>query len=122
MRAWTYQNIISGTKVINKIVTNQKYIHNEIKSKSNLGNVDTFQFRNFCSPISYLNHKVQIYRSIILSVVLYGCETWYLSLREEHRSRVCENRVLRNTSGQKTGENCTMRSSIIYTFHQKILG
>jgi hypothetical protein len=38
-------------------------------------------------------------RTIILSVVLYGCETWSLTLREEHRLRVFENRVLRRIFG-----------------------
>jgi hypothetical protein len=38
---------------------------------------------------------VKIYKTIILPVVLYGCETWCLTLREEHRLRVFENRVLR---------------------------
>jgi hypothetical protein len=41
------------------------------------------------------NVKVKIYKTIILSVVLYGRETWSLTLREEHRLRVFENRVLR---------------------------
>ena len=41
------------------------------------------------------NLKIKIYRTIIVSVVLYGCETWSLTLREEHRLRVFENRVLR---------------------------
>jgi hypothetical protein len=41
------------------------------------------------------NVKVKIYKNIILPVVLYGCETWSLTLREEHRLRVLENRVLR---------------------------
>jgi hypothetical protein len=41
------------------------------------------------------NIKIRIYRTIILPVVLYGCETWSLTLREEHRMRVFENRVLR---------------------------
>jgi hypothetical protein len=41
------------------------------------------------------NVKVKIYKTIILPVVLYGCETWSLTLREEHRLRVFENRVLR---------------------------
>jgi len=36
----------------------------------------------------------EIYRTIILSVVLYGCETWSLTMRQEHRLRVFENRVL----------------------------
>jgi hypothetical protein len=39
--------------------------------------------------------KIKIYRTIILPVVLYGSETWSLTLREEHRLRVCANSVLR---------------------------
>jgi hypothetical protein len=38
---------------------------------------------------------MRIYKTIILPVVLYGCETWSLNLREEHRVRVFQNRVLR---------------------------
>ena len=41
------------------------------------------------------NIKIKIYRTIIFPVVLYGCETWSLTLREEHRLGVFENRVLR---------------------------
>jgi hypothetical protein len=41
------------------------------------------------------NLKIKTYRTINLPVVLYGCETWSLTLREEHRLRVFENRVLR---------------------------
>jgi hypothetical protein len=41
------------------------------------------------------NIKIRIYKNIILPVLLYGCETWSLTLREEHRLRVFENRVLR---------------------------
>jgi hypothetical protein len=47
---------------------------------------------------------VYIYITIILSVVLYGCETWSLTLREERRLRVFENRVLRRVFGPKRGE------------------
>jgi hypothetical protein len=55
---------------------------------------------------------------IMLPVVLYGCETWSLTLRKEHRLRVFENRVLRGIFGpkrdkwQEVGENCTMRSFV----------
>jgi hypothetical protein len=45
--------------------------------------------------------KIKIYKTIILPVVLYGCETLYLTLREEHRLRVSENRVLRIIFGPK---------------------
>jgi hypothetical protein len=50
------------------------------------------------------NIKVKIYKTIILPVVLYGCETWPLTLREEHRLRVFENRVLRRIFGPKRDE------------------
>jgi hypothetical protein len=45
-----------------------------------------------------------MYKIIILPVVLYGCETWSLTLREEHRLRVFENRVLRRIYGPKRDE------------------
>jgi hypothetical protein len=48
--------------------------------------------------------KINIYKTIILPVVLYGCETWSLTLRKEHRLRVFENRVLRRIFGPKRDE------------------
>ena len=48
----------------------------------------------FCLPIWYPKYKTKLYRTIILPAVLYGCETWSLTLREERRLRVSENRVL----------------------------
>jgi len=50
------------------------------------------------------NLQIKIYRTIILLVVLYGCETWSLTLREERRLRVLENRVLRRVFGSKRDE------------------
>jgi hypothetical protein len=54
------------------------------------------------------NVKVKIYKTIILPIVLYGCQTWSLTLREEHRLRLFENRVLMRIFGPKrddlTGE------------------
>jgi hypothetical protein len=50
------------------------------------------------------NVKVKIYKTIILPVVLYGCETWSLTLREEHRLRVFESRVLGRILGPKRDE------------------
>jgi hypothetical protein len=65
---------------------------------------------------------MRIYKTIILPVVLYGCETWSLTLREEHRLRVFENRVLRRIFGPKRdevpGENFIMRSFITCTPRQ----
>jgi hypothetical protein len=50
------------------------------------------------------NTKVKIYKTIILPVVYYGCETWSLTLREEHRLSVFENRVLRRIFGPQRDE------------------
>jgi hypothetical protein len=50
------------------------------------------------------NLKIVIYKTIILPVVLYGCETWSLTLREEHRLGVFENRVLTRIFGPKRDE------------------
>jgi len=56
------------------------------------------------------NIKIKIYRTIILHVVLYGCETWSLILREERRLRVFGNRVLRGVS--KMYEEATQNGRI----------
>jgi hypothetical protein len=48
--------------------------------------------------------KINVYRTIILSFDLYGCETWSVTFREEHRLRVFENRVLRNIFGRKRND------------------
>jgi hypothetical protein len=50
------------------------------------------------------NLKIRIYRTIILPAVLYGCATWSLTLKEERRLRLFENRVLRRIFGPKRGE------------------
>jgi hypothetical protein len=60
------------------------------------------QSRTFCLLVCCLkNIKIKIYKAIIFPVVLYGCKTWSLTLREEHRLRVFENRVLRRIFGMR---------------------
>jgi hypothetical protein len=58
----------------------------------------------YCLLVFSLNTMITIYKTIILPVVLYECETWSLILREEHRMRVYENRVLRRIFGPTEGE------------------
>jgi hypothetical protein len=53
------------------------------------------QSKIFCLPVSYKKLKVRIYKTLSLPVVLYGCETWSLTLREEQRLRVSERKILR---------------------------
>ncbi|KAJ4446531.1 hypothetical protein ANN_13227 [Periplaneta americana] len=56
------------------------------------------------TPQYALKKSERIYKTVILPVVLYGCETWTLTLREEHRLTVFENKVLRKTFGAKRNE------------------
>ena len=60
--------------------------------------------------------KTKIYKTIVLPVVLYGCETWSLILREERRLRVFENRILRQIFGLKRDANGECRDFIMRTF------
>jgi hypothetical protein len=90
-------------------VTDQNCMQEEIKSRLNSGNASYYSVQSLSSSrLLSRNVKVKIYKTIILPVVLYGCETWSLTLREEHKLRVFENRVLRRIFGQKrdkvTGE------------------
>jgi hypothetical protein len=61
------------------------------------------------SPLISKTLKIKIYKTINLPVVLYGCETWSLTLREEQRLRVFENRVLRRRFGPKREEGVSWR-------------
>jgi hypothetical protein len=63
----------------------------------------TMQFEILSSHVVSENVKIKIYRTI-LPVVSYGCETWSLTLGEEHRLRMCKNRVLRRIFGPKREE------------------
>jgi hypothetical protein len=64
----------------------------------------TIRFRTLSSRLLSKYLKIRIYKAIILPVVLYGCETWSLTLLEAHRLRVFENRVLRKIFGPKRDE------------------
>jgi hypothetical protein len=80
-------------------------IQEEIKRRLNSGNACYHSVQTLL-PSRQLskNLKIRIYKTIILPVVLYGCKTWSLTLREEHRLRVFENRVLRRIFGPKRDE------------------
>jgi hypothetical protein len=82
---------MSQFKYLGMIVTNQNAIQEEIKRRLNSGNACYHSVQS--SHLLLKNLKVRIYKTIILPVVLYGSETWSLTLGEEHRLRVFENRV-----------------------------
>jgi len=86
-------------------LTNQNTIQEEIKSRLKSGNACYHLVQNLLSSsLLSKNLKTRIYRTIIRPVVLYGCEAWSLTLREEHRLRVFENRVLRRIFGPRRDE------------------
>jgi hypothetical protein len=83
-------------KHLGETLTNQSSVQEKIESRLKSGNACYHSVQKLSSSsLLYKNLKIKIYRTIILSVVLYGCETWWLKLREERRLRVFENRVLR---------------------------
>jgi hypothetical protein len=70
-------------------LTDQNCIHEEIRGRLNSGNACYHSVQSLLSSrLLYRNVKVKTYKTIILPVVLYWCETWSLTLREEHGRRV----------------------------------
>jgi hypothetical protein len=91
-------------KYLGTTLTNQNSIQEEIKNKLKSVNVCYHLVQNILSSsLLSKNSKIQIYGTILLPVV-YGCETWSLTLRLERRLRLFENRALRRTYRSKRDE------------------
>ena len=89
-------------KYLGTTLTNQNSITEEIKSRLRSGNACYHSVQNLVSlRLLSKNLNINIYRTIILPVVYYGCETWSLTLREERKLRVFESRVLRRIFGPR---------------------
>jgi hypothetical protein len=96
---------VANFKYLGTTPTDQNCIQVEISSRLNAGNACYNSIQSLLSSrLLAINVKVKTYKTIILQVVLYGCETWYLTLREEHRLRVFENRVMRRIFGHRRDE------------------
>jgi hypothetical protein len=94
-----------SSEYLETTVTHQNSIQEEIKRRWNYGNACYHSVQNLLSShLLSKNVKIRIYKSIILPVVLYGRETWSLSLREEHGLGVFKNRVLRRIFGPRRAE------------------
>ena len=84
--------MVEQFKCLGNTLKNQNSIQEEIKSRFKSGNACYHSVLNRLSfSLLCKNLKIKIYRTIILPVVLYGCETWSLTFREERKLRVFEN-------------------------------
>ncbi|KAJ4447775.1 hypothetical protein ANN_09783, partial [Periplaneta americana] len=92
-------------KYLGATVTNINDAREKIKRRINMRNVCYYSVEKLLSSsLLSKNLKVRIYKTVILPVVLYGCENWILNLRDEQRLRVFENKVLRKIFGAKRDE------------------
>jgi hypothetical protein len=92
-------------KYLGTTLTVQNFIHEEIKSRVNSGNACCHSVQSLLSSrLLSRNVKVKIQKTAILPFILYECETWSLTSREEHTLRVFENCVLRRIFGPKWDE------------------
>ena len=95
--------MVEGFKYLGRTIKNQNSIDEEIKSRLKSWNACYHSVQNNLLPSGLIskNLKIKVQRIIIFPVVFKGCETWWLTLREERRLGLFENRVLRRIFGPR---------------------
>jgi hypothetical protein len=87
---------VAQFRYLGTTITNQNLVQEEIERRLNSDNACCHSVQNILSSRQLSkNIKIKTYKPIILTMVLYVCKTWVLTLREKHRLKVSENRVLR---------------------------
>ncbi|KAJ4430952.1 hypothetical protein ANN_19545 [Periplaneta americana] len=112
---------VEKLKYLGATVTNINDMREEIKHRINMGNACYYSVEELSSSsLLSKNLKVRIYKTVILQVALYGCETWTVTSREKQRLRVFDNKVLRKIFGlrrmklQENGESYTTQNCTHY--------
>jgi hypothetical protein len=88
-------------KYFRTTLTYQNSIQEEINEDCSKKCLLSFDAESFVFHLLFKNTDIKLYRILLFSVILYGCETWSLIFREKRRLRVSENRVLRRIFGPK---------------------
>jgi hypothetical protein len=97
---------VAQFRYLGTTIIKENLIQEEIKRRLNSGNACYHSVQNLVSSCLLLKQNIQnkICKTIILPIILYWCEPWSLILREEHRPRAFENKVLRKIYGPKRYE------------------
>ena len=110
-------------KYLGSMLTNQNSIHEGIKCRFKAENSSYYSVQTLLSSrLLSKNLKINIYQTIILPVMLYGCETWSLTLREQCRLNMFQSRILKQILGLReiqmgSGESCKTTHFIVLTVH-----
>ena len=93
---------VANLKCLVMALTNQIYMHEQIKDRPNSGSLLPLCPESSDLPVTAENMKINTYRTVIFSVAIYGCDIWSVTLKWSIKGRMCENRMHRKAFDSKT--------------------